>query len=124
MLRPTFTNLFRTLKIRNVYRKCDAINTIVCRNFIRCEHDDTSVTKLFQPAPIKEYAGDNIGMQLVGELKSNEVLRVLDSFKQQKKIALLCREYKIDGMCLRGSGLTRDINTELIHLQRFCKRGR
>lgn len=98
MLRSAFTNLSSIITAKNIFRKHDAIGTILCRTFIRAEHDDSSVTKFFHPAPLKEYSGENIGMQLVGKLKTKDVLRVMNSFSAQKKISLLCKEYKIDGM--------------------------
>lgn len=97
MFRITLKGILRPITTTGLIRKHNTIHSSVCRNFIRSEHDDSAVTKLFQPAPIKEYNGRNIGMELVGELKSNDVSRILTSFRQHKKIRTLCNEYKIDG---------------------------
>lgn len=82
------------------YKKSDAINAISCAFVTRGAKDDSSnsISKLFQPATIKEVDANNIGVELTGKVNKTQLLKVLKQFSQKKEISDLCKEYGLDGM--------------------------
>lgn len=58
----------------------------------------TSVSKLFQPATIKEIDVSRIGVELTGSINKSQLLDVLNQFSQKKEIFNLCKDHGMDGM--------------------------
>lgn len=81
-------------------KKSDAINAISCAFVTRGAKDDSSnsISKLFQPAAIKEIDASNIGVELTGKINKTQLLKVLNQFSQKNEISVLCKEYGLDGM--------------------------
>lgn len=81
------------------YKKSDAKNLISCAIVTRGIKDDSSksVSKLFQPATIKENDVSNIGVELTGKINKSQLLRILNLFSQKKEIFNLCKEHGLDG---------------------------
>lgn len=81
------------------YKKSDAIicesYAIVSRDF----KDDSSdsVSRLFQPATIKENDVSKIGAELTGTINKSQLLNVLNQFSQKKEIFILCKEHGLEG---------------------------
>lgn len=84
------------------YRKSDAINFASRALVTRGMKDDSSnsVSKLFQPATIKESDGSNIGVELTGKINKSQLLKVLNQFSQKREIFNLCKEHGLDGRYL------------------------
>lgn len=82
------------------YKKSDAINFASCAVVTRGIKDDSSnsVSKLFQPATIKETDASNIGVELTGKINKTQLLGVLNQFSQKKEILNLCKEHGLDGV--------------------------
>lgn len=82
------------------YRKGDAINFASRALVTRGKKDDSSssVSKLFQPATIKESDGSNIGVELTGKINKSQLLKILNQFSQKREIFNLCKEHGLDGM--------------------------
>lgn len=70
-----------------------------CRSVItRGKQDDSTVSRLFQPAPIKESSTTSIGIELTGKIDRTKLLDKLNVFSNKKEIHQLCQEYGLDGM--------------------------
>lgn len=79
-------------------RNSDAIHTPA--HVTRGNKNDSSISisKLFQPATIKNIDANNIGAELTGKMNKSELLKVLNKFIKQKEIFNLCTEYGLDGV--------------------------
>lgn len=65
---------------------------------VRTIADDSNLTKLFQPAPVKVNTElQNIGAELSGTLSKADILKILNKLTQKKEIIALCKEYGLDG---------------------------
>lgn len=66
-------------------------------NFKRGKRDDTSISSLFIPVPIKATPDDiNVGAELTGSLNKADLLKVLNKFYQEKQIKMLLTENGLD----------------------------
>ncbi|VEN62686.1 unnamed protein product, partial [Callosobruchus maculatus] len=64
---------------------------------IRCKKDDSSVSSLFIPVPVKSTQDDiNVGEELTGTLNKSDLLKVLNKFYQNKEIRQLLVENGLD----------------------------
>lgn len=81
------------------HRTSDPVNVVAIA--ARGYNDDStiSVSKLFQPATIKENDANNIGAELTGKINKSQLLSILNKFSQKKEIFNLCRDHGLDGMC-------------------------
>lgn len=65
--------------------------------FRRGKRDDTNLSALFRPVPIKQTIDDiNIGLELTGDLDKAELLKILNKFTQKKEVKILCMENGLD----------------------------
>jgi hypothetical protein len=59
--------------------------------------DKSNVSSFFVPVPVKTSPDDiNVGVELSGRLKKQDLLRVLTKFYQKPEIRLLCAESGLD----------------------------
>lgn len=61
------------------------------------DDSSNSVSKLFQPATIKEIDVSQIGLELTGKINKPQLLNVLNTFSQKNEIINLCKEHGLDG---------------------------
>lgn len=63
----------------------------------RGKKDDTSLSQLFVPVPVKPNPDDiNVGAELTGEINKADLLKILNKFYQKKEIKLLAKENGLD----------------------------
>lgn len=100
------------------YKKSDAINFASSAIVTRGIKDDSSnsVSKLFQPAAIKEVDASNIGVELTGKINKSQLLSVLNQFSQKKEIFNLCKEYGLDGVYFVRQMMLSDMNNNESHI--------
>lgn len=113
------TQTFNNIKLVNdVNRKC-----IVNYHQIRQKKDDSSLSSLFVPVPIKPNTDDiNVGVELTGNLNKSDLLKVLNKFYQKKEVKALLIENGLDQYlqhqayvsfrryCLEAQNLPADIH--------------
>lgn len=64
---------------------------------IRGKKDDTNLSALFKPVPVKSNPDDiSVGAELTGKLDKGELLKVLNKFTQKKETKILCLENGLD----------------------------
>lgn len=65
----------------------------------RGKKDDSSISSLFVPVPIKPNPDDiNVGAELTGTLNKSDLLMVLNRFYQRKEVKHLLTENGLDRM--------------------------
>nr|CAH7749505.1 unnamed protein product [Callosobruchus chinensis] len=90
---------------------------------IRCKKDDSSVSSLFIPVPVKSTQDDiNVGEELTGTLNKSDLLKVLNKFYQNKEVRQLLLENGLDNylqhqayvsfrrFCLEAQNLPVDVH--------------
>lgn len=71
-------------------------NAVVLQQ-IRGKKDDTNLSSLFVPVPIKPNPDDiNVGAELTGDLNKTDLLKVVNKFYQRKEIKQLLRDNGLD----------------------------
>lgn len=64
---------------------------------IRWKKDDTNLSALFKPVPVKSNPDDiSVGFELTGKLDKGELLKVLNKFTQKRETKMLCMENGLD----------------------------
>ncbi|XP_049859048.1 ATP-dependent RNA helicase SUV3 homolog, mitochondrial isoform X2 [Schistocerca gregaria] len=88
-----------TYSVLKSRRKC--VKSCVMYSQIRGKKDDTNLSHLFVPVPIKPNPDDiNVGEELTGTLNKRDLLKVLNQFYQKKEIKLLALENGLDSYLL------------------------
>lgn len=65
----------------------------------RGKRDDSNLSTLFTPIPIKPTPDDiNVGAELTGAISKSDLLKVLSKFYQTKEVKQLLLENGLDGM--------------------------
>lgn len=71
------------------------------RQHCRGKKDDSSISSLFIPVPIKPNPDDiNVGAELTGSLNKADLLKVLNKFYSKKEIKQLLLESGLDSKLL------------------------
>lgn len=66
---------------------------------MRGKRDDTTVSSLFIPVPVKPNPDDiNVGAELTGSLNKADLLKVLTKFYQRKEMKQLLSDHGLDSM--------------------------
>lgn len=94
ILSKTYTN---NLSYALLYSKWKDLKK--CLPYIqnRGKKDDTSLSQLFVPVPVKPNPDDiNVGAELTGSLNKGEMLKLLNQFYQKKDIRKLAMESGLD----------------------------
>lgn len=78
------------LRTRQSYRKWFSL-------IIRAKHDNSNLSALFHPVPVKSNPDDiNVGAELCGSLKKNNLINVLNEFYQKPEIKAILIENGLD----------------------------
>lgn len=82
----------------------DCINNFLLTHFQCQSHrgkkDDSNLSALFKPVPVKTSPDDiSIGAELTEKLNKADLLKILNKFTQKREIKLLCMENGLDGKC-------------------------
>lgn len=78
-------------------RPCFLVKRATNLTQLRFKKDDSSISQLFIPVPIKPSSDDiNVGAELTGNLNKADLLKILNTFYQRKEIKLLLSENGMD----------------------------